>query len=299
MRDRPPPLTTPSVTQHSIPTPHGELVARKFTTKEGTGNTLILLHGGPGSPSDYLEPLSALAAERPVILYDQIGCGESGKPTSDFSWSVASYAEHLDLVRKHFAIDTFHLYGQSWGGYLALAYAEHNSERLLSLVLASPLVDTAQWARDASQLIEQLPEPHRQILQLGPGAEGYAAAQDEYYRRHFCSIVPWPEPLERAMSKLDQQSYEKMWGPNEFTVGTGAVLEGASARHIAQDLQVPNLWITGSDDEARPDTLQSFISGNPLGSLCVIPNATHSAHFEEPELYLSLMRKFLAQHDSN
>ena len=42
---------------------------------------LLVLHGGPGVPHDYLEDLSGLAAdERAVIFYDQIGCGNSDHP---------------------------------------------------------------------------------------------------------------------------------------------------------------------------------------------------------------------------
>ena len=42
---------------------------------------LLALHGGPGSTHNYFAPLEALASERPVVLYDQIGCGiEVGKP---------------------------------------------------------------------------------------------------------------------------------------------------------------------------------------------------------------------------
>jgi pimeloyl-ACP methyl ester carboxylesterase len=42
---------------------------------------VLLLHGGPGAPHDYIESLEALAETgRPVIFYDQIGCGNSDHP---------------------------------------------------------------------------------------------------------------------------------------------------------------------------------------------------------------------------
>jgi proline iminopeptidase len=49
-------------------------------TGDGPGTPLLLLHGGPGFPSQYLEPLAALGDERPVIFYDQLGCGRSDRP---------------------------------------------------------------------------------------------------------------------------------------------------------------------------------------------------------------------------
>ena len=55
----------------------------KIWTKQigdGPGLPLLLLHGGPGAGHDYLEPLAAMGDERPIIFYDQLGCGKSDIP---------------------------------------------------------------------------------------------------------------------------------------------------------------------------------------------------------------------------
>lgn len=36
----------------------------------GEGVPLLVLHGGPGAGHDYLEPLTDLAADRPVVFFD-------------------------------------------------------------------------------------------------------------------------------------------------------------------------------------------------------------------------------------
>src|SRR5215470_16303515 len=46
----------------------------------GTRTPLLVLHGGPGIPHDYLENLELLGDERPVIFFDQLGCGLSDRP---------------------------------------------------------------------------------------------------------------------------------------------------------------------------------------------------------------------------
>ena len=85
---------------------------------------LLLLHGGPGCPSDYLKPLEALAAGgRRVIRYDQLGCGRSDHPHDPSLWSVALFVEELDGVRRALGLDRLHILGQSWGGMLAMEYA--------------------------------------------------------------------------------------------------------------------------------------------------------------------------------
>src|SRR5258707_7361045 len=47
--------------------------------RSGPRTPLLLLHGGPGAGHDYLEPLSALADERPLMFYP-LGCGPSDRP---------------------------------------------------------------------------------------------------------------------------------------------------------------------------------------------------------------------------
>jgi pimeloyl-ACP methyl ester carboxylesterase len=59
---------------------------------------LLCIHGGPGVPHDYLEPLEAIAnTGRRVIFYDQLGCGNSDRPTWDTTVSA--------LVLHRFVID--------------------------------------------------------------------------------------------------------------------------------------------------------------------------------------------------
>jgi len=66
---------------------------------DGGQTPLLILHGGPGAGHDYLEPLEALADERPVIFYDQLGCGRSDKPDDPSRWHIERFVREVDLVR--------------------------------------------------------------------------------------------------------------------------------------------------------------------------------------------------------
>ena len=281
-------------------TPHGTIRGRRFVSaSERPCTPLVILHGGPGASSDYLAPLAALADARDVILYDQIGCGGSDQPSDESAWSVDSYVTHLQLVLDRLGIDRAVLLGHSWGGMLALAAQAAHPDTVAALILASPLVDVADWVADANALIEELPEPHRSALLAGEADPGYSAGEAEFYRRHFCKLDPWPAILERSMADMDQASYNAMWGPNEFTQ-TGN-LRGASYASRIRDIAIPILWITGADDEARPETLRRYaatgtsstVENTVENTVEVLAGGTHNVHLEQPEAYLAALRRFL------
>ena len=121
---------------------------------------LLLVHGGPGIPSDPFEPLEALAeAGRPVVRYDQIGCGRSDRPRDPALWTVDTFLDELRTVRRELGLDRVNLLGWSWGGMLALAYALEQPAGLQSLVLASAPASAPLWVAETRRLRDQLP-PH-------------------------------------------------------------------------------------------------------------------------------------------
>src|SRR5262245_51589154 len=86
----------------------------------GAAIPLLVLHGGPGVPHDYLEPLAALADERPVIFYDQLGCGKSERPDDVSLWRIERFAEEVGQVRQALGLSQVHLLGHSIGTMVAL-----------------------------------------------------------------------------------------------------------------------------------------------------------------------------------
>src|SRR6059058_1814389 len=117
---------------------------------------LLALHGGPGSTHHYFAPLERLAGERTVVLYDQIGCGASDRPT-DVEWSVEVFREEVAAVREQLGLDCIHLLGTSWGGMLALEHVLSGAEGIVSLILSSTLASIDEWAAEQMVLRNALP----------------------------------------------------------------------------------------------------------------------------------------------
>src|SRR5262245_60281461 len=105
----------------------------------GTGEPIVLLHGGPGM-GDYFDTFpETLSPPYRVVSYDQRGCGASA---CNGSFDVKAQVADLDAVRMHFGADRIHVFGHSWGGMLGQLYAMAHPDRVASLVLCCSRANT-------------------------------------------------------------------------------------------------------------------------------------------------------------
>lgn len=262
---------------------------------------LLCLHGGPGVPHDYLEPLEALAAfGRRVIFYDQLGVGNSDHPSDPSLFTVELYLRELAAVRRALGLERVHLLGQSWGGMLALEHALSQAEGLLSLVLADAPASMPQWSAEANRLRALLPPEVREVLDRHEAAgttddPAYQEAMMVFYRRHVCRLDPWPPCLERTFAKMEQAPlvYLTMVGPSEFHV-TGSLKDWDVTGRLGE-IKAPTLVLGGRHDEATPAITATLQQGIPGARRVIFENSAHMPHLEEPEFYLRVLRDFLAE----
>ncbi|MSP13442.1 MAG: alpha/beta fold hydrolase [Chloroflexi bacterium] len=262
---------------------------------------LLCLHGGPGAPHDYLEPLEGIAATgRRVIFYDQLGCGNSDQPHDPSLWTIELFVDEVGVVRRALGLDRVHILGQSWGGMLAMEYALTQPAGLASLVIANSPANMSQWVSEGNLLRAELPAEVQQTL-LKHEAAGtvespeYQEAMLEYYRRHVCRLDPWPEYVSRAFEKLAQnpEVYLTMNGPSEFhVIGT---LKDWNIVDRLGEIRAPTLVIGGRYDEATPAITETVHRGIPGSEWVIFENSSHLPHVEETEKYLPLVGQFLSR----
>lgn len=99
------------------------------------GKPVVMLHGGPGGGcSDFMRRLHDPSAYR-IILFDQRGCGRSAPHAcleDNTTWHLIS---DIEALREHLGIESWQVFGGSWGSTLALAYAQTHPGRVRELVL--------------------------------------------------------------------------------------------------------------------------------------------------------------------
>jgi proline-specific peptidase len=289
------PMVTMQIQEGRIPVTGGEVWYR--VVGAGSAIPLLTLHGGPGAGHDYLESLEVLLDERPVVLYDQLGCGLSDKPDDTSLWRIDRFVHEVDEVRDALGLDRVHLLGQSWGGWLAIEYMLSRPEGVVSLTLASTSASTAEFVRGTKQLIDEMPADMRDALQRGDEAQVYDSpeyirAMNEFYQRHVCRLNPWPEPLLRTGANLEGNAvYLTMNGPNEFTV-IGNLKDWDRTDRLGE-ITVPTLITVGRYDEIIPACAETLQRGIPHSELHVFEQSGHCAHLEESEKYNNLLRAFL------
>ncbi len=258
---------------------------------------LLLLHGGPGIPSFYLEPLRALSDERPVVFYDQLGCGRSDRPDDVSLWTVARFADELVALREELELPEIHLFGHSWGAMLALEHIYRGGTGIVSLVLASPCINVDQWVADTRELIAALPPETRKAIERNEAAgtfetEEYRQANIEFAKLHISRSRPFPpEPMRRSMEQIGGQVYGTMAGPSEFTILGN--LRGWDASENLHRVTMPVLWTCGRYDEALPDTVRQFSRLTPRGRCVVFEESAHMTMLDEPDLYVTAIREFI------
>jgi proline-specific peptidase len=227
----------------------------------------------PGAGHDYLETLEGLADERPVIFYDQLGCGRSDKPDDPSRWHIARFVREVDLVRQALGLDRIHLLGQSWGGWLSVEYMLGQPAGIEGLVLASTSasipavrgrVRTAQ-ERAAAGRPRDVAEYEAAQDYRNPA---YEKAAEEFYKRHLCRLWPWPDPYLRTVQNLtDNQVYETMNGPNEFMV-IGNLRTWDRIDRLGE-IRARTLITVGKYDELSPTCAETLRQGiaDPRGAV--------------------------------
>jgi proline-specific peptidase len=96
-----------------------------------------VLHGGPGAGCASLESLAVLADEQAVVFYDQLGCGRSEAPDDPRPWGIERFVAEVHALRQALRLERIHLFGHSWGGWLAIEYMMTQPAGVDSLTLAS------------------------------------------------------------------------------------------------------------------------------------------------------------------
>ena len=237
---------------------------------------MVFIHAATGSSRVWEHQLPAFtAAGHRVVAYDRRGFGRSAIDPAGVQPGTG--ADDLLALVNHLGIDRFHLVGTAAGGGIALDFAVSFPQRLRSLVVANAVggvqdkdyLELGQRIRPASQF-DALPPDFRE---LGPS---YRAANPSGTQR-------WLE--------LERTSRPK--GSPPLTQATRNRITFA----LLEEIEVPTLLLTGAADlYAPPAVLRLFAARIKNSESVVMPEAGHSAYWEQPEIFNRTVLEFVRRH---
>ena len=238
-----------------------------YYAEHGSGEPLVLLHGGFGTGEMFGPVLPALAAQRRVIAVDLQAHGRTadvGRPLryETMADDVAALIGHLGLVRSD-------VMGVSMGGGVALRTAIQHPEAVDRVVLVS-----APFRRDG-----WFPEIAAAMRQFSP-AQAEAMKQSPMYAT-YARVAPrpgdWPV-LHAKMGELLSADYDWSSEVAAITAPTRLVYADSDSIRPAHMVEFFAL-LRGGLRDADWDG-----SGRPRGRLAIMPGTTHYDIFASPAL---------------
>ena len=266
--------------------------------KEGK-KPLVLLHGGPGSTHNYFEVLDKIAETgRQVIMYDQIGCGNSFVEPHPELFNADTWIKELMELRKHLGLDEIHLLGQSWGGMQAIWYAlEYKPKGIKSYILSSTLSSAKLWEKEQKRRISYMSKEDQEAL-LNPDYDSkeYADALDRFMKMYCAGEVTENDPeCLRRPKKSGSEAYVVGWGHNEFSpTGTLAGYEFTDRLH---EIKEPCLITSGAIDLCSPYIAKTMYDRIPNSKWELFEYSRHMPFVEENEKYMEVLTEWLDAND--
>lgn len=270
---------------------------RLFYRSVGSGEPVMVLHGGPSPGHGYLLPWMARLGERQrVILFDQRGTGRSGGARDSTSLTRAVLVEDVERVRRGLGLKTpFHLLGHSWGGLLALEYALRHPGALRSLVLVSTTEPGSRFrGRVGSALADRRTRSDSAELAELFASRGFRRGRPAVIERIYqLTYRPWlgrPEVADELSFDVDGDMARKGRRTARLVVS-----QSAPARHWSElsDLEVPTLVVHGDRDPVPLEMARQLADSLPRARLEVLEGVGHFPFAEAPETFFTLLRRFL------
>ena len=269
---------------------------------EGTGDdAMLVVHGGPGVPCDYLRDAHLRYAEDGfrVVSWDQLGCGESDQPDDPSLWTVARYLEEMETVRSALGLGRVTVVGNSWGGMLGLEYCLAHPETVKCFVCSSIAFDFREVQQGFIRCKQSLGDETVRMMARRE-SEGtadhpeYQAAVTILLYRHMCRMETWPEPVRRALGNIGMGPLRRMFGPHLFNC-TGT-LRTYDRMGDLQRVTTPVLIVASEHDYVLPELCAVSCQYLPNAEYAFFPGCSHMPFWENPDGYHAAVAAFLARH---
>ena len=228
---------------------------------------IVLLEGKGGDVGGWRRNIPTLAAELQVPAFDFRGNGRSDAP--DEPMTMQTFVDDTLAILDHVDLESSHVYGQSFGGMVAIELGLGHPERVRSLVLA------ATHAGDRTAVRQPAHAPKDR-----PWLPLYAPAFAEAHPEHVADDLRHASRQSAGAARRQDEA-----------------IDGFDANDRLPDLGVPTLVLHGTEDRVIPPKNARILAARiPAAELVLLEGAGHLYHSEQPGAADAAVLDFVRRH---
>ncbi len=293
-----------------IKTPKG--IFNVYTKRMGNNPKIrvLLLHGGPGGTHEEFGNFDGYLPNEGIeyIYYDQLDSYYSDKTNDSTLWTTEHFVEEVEQVRQalHLDKDNFYLYGQSWGGILAMEYALKYQQHVKGLIISNMMASAPKYTAYANEVLgpQMNPEILQEIMDMEKKNDFDNPRYSElltnhYYTQHLLRkpVDKWPKSINLFFEHLNPAIYIFMQGHSEFGMTGNATLKNWDVSARLKDIYVPTLMLGAKFDTMDPEYMAWMASAVKNGR-SVTTNGSHLSQFDDSDTYFNALIKFIKDVDA-
>lgn len=245
----------------------GEPVAvgdiKLYVDQQGSGEPLILLHGGLGSGESWYKQMPEFSKRYKVIRVDSRGQGRSTDGKLPLTYHLM--AEDIVALMDKLNITSARFVGWSDGANIAIDLAIHHPARAKAIVAYGTNINPAGLQPD---FVNYLRTASKAKLEKDLG-------------REFLQVTKEPERLAEIVQKI-----KVMW-----------LTEPQFTKVQLASIKTPCLILDGKLEEAiRPDHAAEIAAAIPSSTLLMLPGVGHYAMFSATERFNREVLDYFAKH---
>ena len=270
---------------------------------EGKGEPVLLIAGGPGASHSYFDPyFSALADSYRVIYFDAFGRGKSDRAKSPSEYTFERDVEDIEGIRKALNLGRMNVFGHSYGGLVAQAYALKYPDSVKRLILANTLFSGEMWQANNDnynyEIRNQFPEVWERIQALrAQGLHSTAQEHQDAYAEVPPSLCYFynASNADNFKPEISADVYYSIVGDDgDFLIGGD--IAPLDFRTRLKNLEMPTLILAGRFDRVTlPRFSVQFRQYAPQAQFVMFEKSGHFPFIEDPDQMFKVVREFLSK----
>jgi 3-oxoadipate enol-lactonase len=247
---------------------------RFYYESHGSGPAVVFAHGAGGNHLSWWQQIPFFSRHYRCVVFDHRAFGLSHDGDGESKRGRTAFHEDLRDLLDELGIERTAIVAQSMGGRTAVGFSLRNPGRCTAMVLAGTTGGAVDdEIRAMQQEYRETPIGQKTLMQRAVAPELRTRAPDMHF-------------LYRSIARLNPPR------PKDFLAPIPGY-RGSSADRLAQ-AEFPLLFLVGEHDAITPPVvIERCHRAVPGSQFAVIPDAGHSAYFEQPQAFNDAVLGFL------